>query len=178
MSGVWFMVQQESCIWSSFIDVENIGNKAEQKMAAISNVKNGEISNSNHTSSREKLFPKLKRKFDCNICDRDFMQKSGLDYHIKAVHEGHKPHECAICNSKFTTEQYMKNHKSSVHEGKRPYKCSICDATFAQNSGMNTHIKNVHEGKRHQCKICDTKFVQKRSMLNHIAVIHAGKKES
>ena len=77
-------------------NVENIGNKAEQKMAAITNEKNGEISSLSHTSSREKLFPP-KRKFVCNICDRDFKYKNSLDYHIKTTHEGHKPHECSVC---------------------------------------------------------------------------------
>ena len=119
-------------------NVDNLENKHGNKMVAIKKEENGVISYSKHTTSSEKLYPKGKRKFDCNICGKDFKQNSNLERHIDTVHEGKKSHVCSICNVNFATERSLKIHKSSIHEGKKPYKCSICKASFSQISSKSS----------------------------------------
>lgn len=56
------------------------------------------------------------KRFDCNICFKQFKRKGSLDRHIAGVH----------------------NKDSSV------FKCAVCFKEFKQKSHLKTHMKNVH----------------------------------
>ena len=39
-----------------------------------------------------------------------------LNTHVKAVHEGKKPHECDICGKKWARKWNLEKHVATVHK--------------------------------------------------------------
>ena len=39
-----------------------------------------------------------------------------LNTHVKAVHEGKKPHECDICGKKWARKWNLEKHIATVHK--------------------------------------------------------------
>ena len=52
---------------------------------------------------------------DCNQCESVYVNKTGLNTHMKSVHEGVK-YECNQCNYKATTKGSHKCHTQTVHK--------------------------------------------------------------
>ena len=44
-----------------------------------------------------------------------FKQKQGLERHVPLVHEGIKPFECEICERKFSTKGGLNKHTKKEH---------------------------------------------------------------
>ena len=82
----------------------------------------------------------IKKPFQCELCQIRFAQKTSLNCHTAAVHEGKKPFlQCEHCNMKF-----------------------MCKSPSDRKYSLDRHIATVHEGiKNFHCKICDKKFAQK-----------------
>jgi uncharacterized Zn-finger protein len=59
------------------------------------------------------------------MCLSKFRFKSGLNEHIKTVHEGLKPFACKLCASKFGQLGNLKHQIKTVHENLRPFECKI-----------------------------------------------------
>ena len=45
---------------------------------------------------------------------------SNLNNHVETVHEGKKRFNCDICNAEFGQKSYLNIHVAAVHEGKKP----------------------------------------------------------
>ena len=56
-----------------------------------------------------------------------------------------KKYECEICNKSFIQPGYLEAHQSLVHEGIKKYECKTCKKPFVNKSNLNKHIKKVHE---------------------------------
>ena len=41
------------------------------------------------------------KSYKCDICEKEFSQKSNLNTHVKGVHENSKKQKCDICNVSF-----------------------------------------------------------------------------
>lgn len=51
------------------------------------------------------------RPFNCELCQKSFMQKIHLDQHLQSFsHTGQRPFSCLICNKGFTRKSYLKKH--------------------------------------------------------------------
>ena len=77
--------------------------------------------------------------------------------HISVVHEGEKTYECEICDGNFTQLSGLKVHMERIHEKKMPtIECPICGAQLTK-SDLAVHVCSIHEGrklsKEHQNKI-------------------------
>ena len=86
------------------------------------------------------LFVAKERPFQCNLCERAFMEKGHLNKHVQMVHEGQRPFPCEHCEKSFTRNTYLTAHVLGVHEGKKPYECDICHQGFSQKA----HLKVIY----------------------------------
>jgi uncharacterized Zn-finger protein len=105
------------------------------------------------------LFTHEKKKdFKCKLCEKSYIQKQQLNWHIGSVHEGIKPFSCSICNRGFDRNQNLKTHIESVHEGKNSI-CPSCNKGFTQAVSLKRHILCVHEKKKpFKCDVCQASF--------------------
>ena len=81
--------------------------------------------------------------------------------HISVVHEGEMTYECEICDDNFTQQSGLKVHMERIHENKTPkIECPICGAQLTK-SDLTVHVCSIHEGrklsKKHQTKINNLK---------------------
>ena len=111
------------------------------------------------------------RPFQCDFCNKSFLTKSHLNGH-KRIHTGEKPFHCVICKKSFAKKYDIVRH-SRTHTGEKPFQCDICKQLFAQKSNCDTH-KRIHtREKLFQCDICNKSFVHKVSLVRHER-IHIG----
>jgi KRAB domain-containing zinc finger protein len=72
-----------------------------------------------------------------------------LKAHIETVHEKKKKFfKCEICEKNFSDKSNLNKHISSVHEDKKPFKCELCEFSSSLKGNLNNHIKSVHQKKK------------------------------
>lgn len=130
---------------------------------------------------RQKQVQELK----CKKCDLKFTSHSGLNRHIKNIHE-HLRYLCQKCEQKFKTLYDLTLHRRVKHDEEsfstkvRPtppsqdasFKCTKCDLTHGTRSGLNHHYKTVHENRRYLCKQCGRNFCRRQSFSKHFKDKH------
>ena len=57
----------------------------------------------------------IMKNHHCEICDKEFLAKSGLRQHINSVHNGQKDHKCDSCGKIFSEAGTLKKHINAVH---------------------------------------------------------------
>lgn len=65
-----------------------------------------------------------KKKFQCEVCKKQFTKSSHLTRHLK-IHSIEKKFSCTTCNKSFSRQEQL-NHHMSVHSGVKPHVCEIC----------------------------------------------------
>ena len=86
----------------------------------------------------------------------DFSLKGDLNIHIKRQHGRFN---CEICNLDFMKNTELAKHKESFHEMKNPFSCHICDGSYYHKGTLTRHIKIVYEGERkYKCSTCDRSY--------------------
>ena len=106
-----------------------------------------------------------KRSFQCDVCEKTFVNASCLKRHKKR-HTDERPFQCEVCLKRFNRADILKGH-IKIHTGKRPFKCEVCEKTFAQKSVLTGH-KRIHTNERpFECDICEKTFAQKSSLAVH-----------
>ena len=95
----------------------------------------------------------------CNVCGKNFKQKTLLEDHTITAHEGSKNYKCAVCHKAFSLEKYCKVHYRNVHLG-GTFECEVCEKVIVGcMANLKNHMKRVHEGvKNHKCPLCDRGF--------------------
>ena len=132
--------------------------------------------------------------FRCLLCDKSFMSKTSLNYHIGVTHSESKPvHQCIVCKKVFSHEQSLKRHKSTgrcyikIDENRIRPKCKLCLKTFSRKDALTAHKAKVHgfyaidfskaEEKFRQndgslkCSTCGQKFIgdnAREKMKTHV----------
>ena len=114
----------------------------------------------------ERIHEKEKTELACAQCDKKFISKGGLDYHVKTIHEGIKQHKCFQCSFKTNHKPYMKVHLR-VHNGEKPYQCHTCGKSYTQSSSLTVHMR-VHTDEKHKCPQCNFKTAYKHSLKSHL----------
>ncbi|XP_054722815.1 gastrula zinc finger protein XlCGF8.2DB-like [Uloborus diversus] len=130
-------------------------------------------------------------KHVCDICYREFTQKSNLKRHY-TNHSEYRPHGCGLCGKRFTDKYTLETHLA-IHTGEK-YVCDVCFQGFTQKSNLKRHYmlhfadkpftceecgksyadnytfqvhKSIHSGQRHICDICSRGFTQKSNLKRH-----------
>lgn len=114
------------------------------------------------------------KEFQCDQCEKGFVQKSALSHHIRCIHTDEKPWTCSYCGKGFKVKARLQLHERR-HTGERPYQCSYCVKSFVANSDLKDHAR-THTGERpYKCKFCGKTFVLSTNRNAH-EKIHTGEK--
>ncbi|CAG7787062.1 unnamed protein product, partial [Allacma fusca] len=84
-------------------------------------------------------------KYQCGICDNNYMYKSTFKRHFAKRHRGKTPtlskrpfvhplcFACSVCGMEYPNEQKLKWH-SKIHQPEAKWKCTSCSIGFATSS--------------------------------------------
>ena len=109
----------------------------------------------------------------CQICDKTFKRKSGLNAHVAAEHEGIK-YSCSQCSFQTPRNDSLRYHIQSIHAQsilKEP--CKVCGKILKHRT-ISKHMKNVHQGKKYSCNICDMQYSSSSGLSDHKKSVHEG----
>ena len=140
------------------------------------------------------------QKYKCDICEKCFTQKWGLEKHLNRMHvpktitnqfsckdcgkcfgekenlnQHARTHDkkflCNSCGKIFAQNKQLTLHKESHHDTIKDFHCNICDKNFTKNL-YKAHIKNVHSDSKFKCENCDRAFTKKGNLNLHIKRVH------
>lgn len=116
------------------------------------------------------------RVFECENCDKCFINKSSLVMHLINKHDrkdldiGTKCHDC---DKIFRDRGKLKRHIETVHEKKFSVKCDLCEQVFGHKDAMIFHRRNIHEKKfQMKCDICGLTSSSRGNYNKHIKTMH------
>ena len=95
---------------------------------------------------RRDLAVMTNNKYECETCHKTYYDRSTLNKHKKAVHEGIK-YACDQCNYNATQKNDLNRHISSLHVSKHEdvkYACDQCEFQTTRKDSLGRHIKNKH----------------------------------
>ena len=105
-------------------------------------------------------------KFQCSKCDKQFVHRSHVYRHFKALHAG-LSFICNECEKFFNQKIHLITHRRAVHEGVKIFKCNECERSFNKKINLITHIRGVHEGVKFPCNECDYKATAMSNLYAH-----------
>ena len=114
-------------------------------------------------------------KFSCMYCEKTFKRKHHLNVHNLNNHSPFfTKFECHICQTNFIGKHTRDRHMQEVHEDNK-HKCIQCKKTFTQKSDKARHMKEVHEAneKNYKCPSCEKKFARKFVQTRHTKTCNA-----
>jgi len=109
-----------------------------------------------------------KKKFQCEICQASFFQKTHLKNHI-VLHENGEYHECEECKQKFLRKADLQKHQKTIHCIDIALSCNVCGAQFSEQQKLEFHRKSHSNEKKELCGLCGEKFEDKEAMIAHMA---------
>lgn len=112
---------------------------------------------------------KLKRVFQCSLCEKHYLFPSLAMLHLKR-HQKYMDSKilniCDICNYKFQTVKELKDHCVKEHNIIQ-YQCDICDKLFKQARNLQYHMMGHSGNKPFQCELCGHKFTRADHLARH-----------
>ena len=114
-------------------------------------------------SSQHMLIHTGEALFRCDHCQKAFVEKYLLKYHI-VTHLGRTPtHKCVVCRKSFTSSRILQQH-FLVHTGDKLYKGNWPDGNkaFTMKSQLRYHLMQHNGDNSHRCEICGKSFVPKK----------------
>jgi len=102
----------------------------------------------------------------CNLCDRKFLNKKGLDRHMTKYHASGEIqiYECDFDGKMFKNKGFLLKHMD-VHVPK--VECEVCHI-FVRKANLNNHlITHFGSGQQFQCNFCSKSFKTKVLLKSH-----------
>ena len=125
------------------------------------------------------------RKFQCNVCNKGFIDLRDRERHILTIHENIRNFKCESCDKAFKRVHHLKGHVKSMHSNsEKPFSCGICNQRFSSMFNKTKHEKNTHnlEGNLSQplvyaCDICEAVFQSINGLKTHRRLKHEKRKK-
>ena len=115
-----------------------------------------------------------KERKRCEYCNKAFISKMGLEYHINTVHLGKGKEMCTLCGAEVID---IKHHIDYMHNNKNTdkFECEHpgCGKRFKTAQQARGHLK-THSDTKEQCKICGTMV---KNLNTHYYQIHTAKEK-
>ncbi|GBM50902.1 Histone-lysine N-methyltransferase PRDM9 [Araneus ventricosus] len=106
-----------------------------------------------------------KRKFSCDLCDKEFDFKSQFENHYRR-HTGEKPFVCYVCKKGFTHKGNLDQHYKT-HTDDKPFVCDICNKGFIRKGDLVRHYRTHTDEKPFVCDVCKKGFTQNGDLVRH-----------
>lgn len=100
--------------------------------------------------------PEEMRSIKCHKCDKTFLNKRFLDFHL-LTHEGIKNLICQICGNSFYKQKDLTRHTNTVHLKVKNHVCKYCDKGFSNSGNLIAHLR-VHTGELILVMKCSSKL--------------------
>ncbi|XP_064412059.1 zinc finger and BTB domain-containing protein 2 isoform X2 [Latimeria chalumnae] len=107
-----------------------------------------------------------RRKYECSICGRKFIQKSHWREHMY-IHTG-KPFKCSTCEKSFCRANQAARHVC-LNQSSETYtmvdKQTLELCSLEENSQMDNML--LHPNKPYKCNLCDKTFLSPAEVVKH-----------
>ena len=111
-------------------------------------------------------------RYPCKFCDYKATNKSGLNTHVKTMHQTNEIIICKDCN-KTMKRSYLHCHRKLFHSALIQYDCNLCTYQTRRKNTLKTHVITVHqESKKVICKDCN-KTMKKKRFSQHRKSFHS-----
>ena len=86
------------------------------------------------------------KRFMCPRCPCTYASKSGLNEHVRHIHEHASRYRCDTCGKGFSIRSIYYDHLAA-HTGVKRYVCSVCLKEFTRKSSMKAHMLLSHHAE-------------------------------
>ena len=114
------------------------------------------------------------KKYQCDSCVKQFVEKRKLQYHIKSVHLKVN-YMCKAVNCYYGSFSLLtlKAHVLKVHDVENDFKCNLCQYRTVRSGDLKRHLKTKHlKGEKIQCPLCEYQCVRKDNLIQHQKKVH------
>ena len=129
------------------------------------------VAQSNHSSCEQTHEHFTTAVHECADCGYMFKGKQDMWHHNRTVHAG-KRFLCPQCQRTFAYQSGLNQHVKHVHQKLNRYQCETCGKGYLHRSNYHDHVA-AHTGvKRHVCSICLKLFTFKHGLKAHVLRFH------
>ncbi|XP_066252945.1 PR domain zinc finger protein 10-like [Euwallacea similis] len=114
------------------------------------------------------------KRLQCKFCNKRFLSKSALSFHLKGHKRGEKHFQCVICRERFDHVVELKLHIPE-HAYNGIYACPHCSKVFTKYCFLKKHAR-FHNEKEHHCPHCPKSFSIIDNLKKHL-IKHSDRKE-
>ena len=115
--------------------------------------------------------PSFPEPYQCPERGLAFNDTNPLPYHPTTEHVG-KRFMCPRCPCTYASKSGLNEHVRHIHENASRYRCDTCGKGFIIRSDYYDHLA-AHTGvKRYACSVCLTEFTRKRNLKAHVLHLH------
>lgn len=109
------------------------------------------------------------RNHQCDLCQKRFNKKSGLERHFLMVHEQQKNYICDLCGKAFGEKSLLTKHKSRHNSIRTSFYCTVCKKYVGE---IKNHYETIHKDLPYACEHCYRRFGKQREYTNHVTSKH------
>ncbi|OON17626.1 zinc finger, C2H2 type, partial [Opisthorchis viverrini] len=128
--------------------------------------------------------------YQCTLCSRVYIYRTGLYQHMKTKHPGHTyfptrlsraqskemrqmEFTCDVCQKCFDKLKYLRRHQKHVHTTEGRVVCEECGLNFFGKTSLNMHVRAKHtKADPFKCTRCGKTFLYVSSYMRHVKVAH------
>lgn len=107
---------------------------------------------------------KDKPRFECNFCDKTYLNKSSLRDHVDIDHFG-KRINCEMCDFQAKKTSHLKSHMMRHHE--RIMNCKLCPYSSNNKMHFKAHVSS-HKDGLYKCEDCEYQSEFVAMMKEHV----------